>query len=141
MENLDQQLRKLYASVEGLIHYRKELTTNTGAFAKSAALLGNCEEHNSLSCALSHLAETHEKIEQLHAEQVNNDFYYLSEPLRDYIALIGVIREVFYQRVKVYQTWQHAQQTLAKKREAKTRSELLGKPDKVSQAQEEIVEV
>lgn len=138
---MDQQLRKLHASVEGLIHYRKELTSTTGSFAKSAAMLGNCEEHNSLSCALSHLAETHEKIEQLHADQSNNDFYYLSEPLKDYIALIGVIKEVFHQRVKVYQTWQHAQQTLTKKREAKGKLETTGRADKVPQAQDEILEV
>lgn len=140
IENLDQQLRKLHASVEGLIHCRKELTTSTGAFAKSAAMLGNCEEHNSLSCALSHLAETHEKIEQLHNDQANNDFFLLSEPLRDYISLIGVIKEVFHQRVKVYQSWQNAQQMLTKKREAKVRFEIAGKSDKIPQAQEEISE-
>lgn len=40
-------------------------------------MLGNCEEHTSLSCALSQLAETEEKIEQLYGEQANNDFLYL----------------------------------------------------------------
>lgn len=112
---MDQQLRKLLTSIEGLIHHRKELTTTTGAFAKSAAMLGNCEEHTALSCALSQLADTEEKIESLYNEQANNDFYHLSELLRDYVALIGVVKDVFHQRVKVYQTWQHAQQTLTKK--------------------------
>lgn len=138
---LDQQLRKLHASVEGLIHFRKELTTSTGTFAKSAAMLGNCEEHTALSCALSQLAETHEKIEHLHTDQANNDFYHLSEPLRDYIALIGVVKELFHQRVKVYQTWQHAQQMLNKKRQAKAHHELAQKKQASSQDQDEIVEV
>ncbi|XDA89867.1 hypothetical protein R6Z07F_019449 [Ovis aries] len=38
-ENLDQQLRKLHASVEALVCHRKELSANTAAFAKSAAML------------------------------------------------------------------------------------------------------
>ncbi|RWS27615.1 Sorting nexin-2-like protein [Leptotrombidium deliense] len=140
IDSLDQQLRKLYSSVEALIHHRKELTLTTGAFAKSAAMLGNSEEHTSLSCALSQLAETEEKIEQLYAEQVNRDVSYLSELLKDYIALIGAVKDVFHQRVKVYQTWQHAQQTLMKKRDQKVKLELAGRQDKISQINEEVLE-
>lgn len=135
------QLRKLHASVDALIHHRRELTLTTGAFAKSAAMLGNCEEHTSLSCALSQLADTEEKIEQLYADQTNSDFYCLSELLKDYINLIGSVKDIFHQRVKVYQTWQHAQQTLTKKREMKARLELAGKSDKLPLATEEVVEV
>jgi sorting nexin-1/2 len=131
----------LYASVEALIHHRKELTQTTGAFAKSAAMLGNCEEHTSLSCALSQLAETEEKIEQLYSQQVDNDFFYLAELLKDYIALIGAVKDVFHQRVKVFQTWQHSQQMLTKKREIKAKLELALKTDKISQANEEVIEV
>jgi sorting nexin-1/2 len=140
VENLDLQLRKLHASVEALIHHRRELTQTTGSFAKSAAMLGNCEEHTSLSCALSQLAETEEKIEQLYSDQVNHDFLYLSELLKDYISLIGAVKDVFHQRVKVFQTWQHAQQTLTKKREQKAKLELAGRTDKVPAATEEVVE-
>jgi len=38
------------------------LAQNTGAFAKSAAMLGNAEEHTALSRALSQLAEVEEKV-------------------------------------------------------------------------------
>jgi sorting nexin-1/2 len=140
IENLDQQLRKLYTSVEALIHHRKELTQTTGAFAKSAAMLGNCEEHTSLSCALSQLAETEEKMEQLYSKQVDNDFFYLAELLKDYIALIGAVKEAFHQRVKVFQMWQHSQHMLTKKREAKAKLELALKTDKISQANDEVIE-
>ena len=141
VDNLDQQLRKLHASVEALIHHRRELTCTTGQFAKSAAILGNCEEHTSLSCALSQLSETEEKLEQLYCEQANSDFFFLAETIKDYINLISVVKDVFHYRVKVYQTWQHAQQTLTKKREAKTRLELTGRTDKLAQATEEVTEV
>ncbi|CAG2121693.1 unnamed protein product, partial [Medioppia subpectinata] len=140
IESLDQQLKKLYTSVEALIHHRRELTQTTGAFAKSAAMLGNCEEHTSLSCALSQLAETEEKMEQLYSKQVDNDFFYLAELLKDYIALIGAVKEAFHQRVKVFQMWQHSQQMLTKKREAKAKLELALKTDKISQANDEVIE-
>lgn len=140
IENLDQQLRKLYASVDALIHHRKELSTSTGAFAKSCAILGNCEEHTSLSCALSQLAETEEKVEHVYNEQVNSDFMYLADLIKDYINLIGAVKDTFHQRVKVYQTWQHAQHQLTKKREAKARAELAGRSDKIAQANEEVHE-
>jgi sorting nexin-1/2 len=141
IENLDQQLRKLHASVEALIHHRRELTSTTGQFAKSAAILGNCEEHTSLSCALSQLSETEEKLEHLYGKQASADFYFLAETIKDYINLIAVVKEVFHYRVKVYQTWQHSQHTLNKKREAKTRLELTGRTDKLAQASEEVTEV
>lgn len=140
MENLDIQLKKLQASVDALIHHRKELTTCTGAFAKSCAILGNCEEHTSLSCALSQLADTEEKVEQVYQQQVNSDFMYMAELLKDYIGLIKAVKDVFHQRVKVYQLWLNAQQQLTSKREHKAKMELAGRTDKVAIANEEVVE-
>ncbi|OPJ88825.1 hypothetical protein AV530_009124 [Patagioenas fasciata monilis] len=93
-ENLDQQLRKLHASVEALVCHRKELSANTAAFAKSAAMLGNSEDHTALSRALSQLAEVEEKIDHLHQEQAFADFYVFSELLGDYIRLIAAVKPV-----------------------------------------------
>lgn len=72
---------------------------------------------------------------------MNSDFYYLAELVKDYINLIAVVKDVFHNRVKVFQTWQNAQQTLAKKKENKLKYEVSGKQDKVHQAEEEISEV
>ncbi|XP_043916694.1 sorting nexin-2 isoform X2 [Protopterus annectens] len=139
-ENLDQQLRKLHASVEALVCHRKELSANTSAFAKSAAMLGNSEDHTALSRALSQLAEVEEKIDQLHQEQAYADFYLFSELLGDYIRLITAVKGVFDQRMKCWQKWQDAQATLLKKREAEAKLQYGGKPDKLQQAKEEIRE-
>lgn len=134
LDNLDTQLRKLHTSVGALIHHRKLLKVTTGNFALSVAILGNAEEYTPLSFDLSKLATIKEKIEQLYADQVKNDFYLISELLHDYINFIAAIREVFQQRIKVYQNWQQAQQTLARKREQKQRNDLMaGKSDKLSQ--------
>ncbi|GLH07323.1 Uncharacterized protein GBIM_12811 [Gryllus bimaculatus] len=140
VENLDIQLRKLHASVETLVLHRKELAMFTAAFARSAATLSNCEEHTSLSRALAQLAEVEDKVETLHNDQANADFSVLCELLKDYVALIGAIKEVFHERVKIYQNWQHSQQMLNKKRELKAKLELSGKAEKGSLAGMEVIE-
>ncbi|CAG0891709.1 unnamed protein product [Darwinula stevensoni] len=140
IESLDSQLRKLHTSVEALAQYRKELASNTSIFSRSAALLSNCEEHSSLARALSQLSELEEKMEMIHSEQANADFFLLSELLKDYIGLMGAVKAAFHERVKTFQMWQHAQQTLVKKRENKARMELAGRTDRVAQAKEEVTE-
>lgn len=140
IEQLDCNLRNLHLSVETLVMHRKDLAVFIASFAKSAAMLSNCEEHTSLSRALSQLAETEEKIEALHNEQANADFSIFCELLKDYIALVGAIRDVFHERVKVYQTWQHSQLMLNKKREQKVKMELNMRTDKSSTANQEVAE-
>ncbi|KAJ1524568.1 hypothetical protein ONE63_011055 [Megalurothrips usitatus] len=140
MENLDIQLRKLHGSFESLVLHRKDLAGLTSSFAKSAAMLSNCEEHTALSRALSQLAETEEKVEAVHNDQANTDFSIMCELLKDYIALIGAVKDVFHERVKVYQNWQHAQLMLNKKREQKAKLELAGKPDRGNTAGVEVIE-
>lgn len=73
-----------------------ELSVSTAVFAKSAAMLGAAEEHTALSRALSQLAETEEKIEQLHKEQSEQDFFVMAELLKDYIALLGSVKVLEY---------------------------------------------
>uniref|UniRef100_A0A4W3IK81 Sorting nexin-2 n=1 Tax=Callorhinchus milii TaxID=7868 RepID=A0A4W3IK81_CALMI len=138
-ENLDQQLRKLHTSVDLLVCHRKELSANTAAFAKSAAMLGNSEDHTALSRALSQLAEVEEKIDQLHQDQAYADFYLFAELLSDYVRLISSVKGVFDHRMKCWQKWQDAQANL-QKREAEAKLQFANKPDKMQQAKEEIRE-
>lgn len=55
-------------------------------------MLGSSEDNTALSRALSQLAEVEEKIEQLHHEQANKDFFQLAELLSDYVRLLSVVR-------------------------------------------------
>lgn len=59
-------------------------------------MLGSSEDNTALSRALSQLAEVEEKIEQLHQEQANNDFFLLAELLSDYIRLLAIVRVSFF---------------------------------------------
>uniref|UniRef100_A0AAY4D2S6 Sorting nexin-2 n=2 Tax=Denticeps clupeoides TaxID=299321 RepID=A0AAY4D2S6_9TELE len=139
-ENLDAQFRKLHASVESLVCHRKELSLNTASFAKSAAMLGNSEDHTALSRALSQLAEMEEKMEQLHMDQAYADFYLFAELLGDYVRLLTAVKGVFDQRMKTWSKWQDAQLMLQRKREAEAKLQYANKPDKLQQAKDEIKE-
>ncbi|KAI4881051.1 hypothetical protein NFI96_030016 [Prochilodus magdalenae] len=141
VENEEQLLRRLHASVDSLVNHRKELCGNTAVFAKSVAMLGSSEENSALSRALSQLAEVEDKLEQLHQEQAFSDFFILTELLADYVRLLGAVRGCFEQRMKAWQRWQEAQSTLQKKREAEAKLLWANKPDKLQQAKEDIAEV
>ncbi|CAD7079738.1 unnamed protein product [Hermetia illucens] len=140
VENLDMHIQKLHTAIKALVSHRKDLAALTGGVAKSAAMLSTCEEHTGLSRALSQLADVEEKIEILRFEQANSDLYILSETLKDYIGLFGAIKDVFHERVKVFQNWQHAQLQLTKRRENKAKIELSGRNEKLDQAQKEVEE-
>ncbi|XP_051548190.1 sorting nexin-1a [Myxocyprinus asiaticus] len=140
VENEEQQMRKLHVMVESLVSHRKELSGSTAVFAKSMAMLGSSEDNTALSRALSQLAEVEDRIEQLHQEQAANDFFTFSELLADYIRLLGAVRGCFDQRMKSWQRWQDAQNTLQKKREAEAKLLWANKPDKLQQAKDEIAD-
>ncbi|XP_072527651.1 sorting nexin-1 [Salminus brasiliensis] len=140
VENEEQLLRRLHASVDSLVNHRKELCSNTAMFAKSVAMLGSSEENSALSRALSQLAEVEDKLEQLHQEQAFSDFFILTELLADYVRLLGAVRGCFEQRMKAWQRWQEAQTTLQKKREAEAKLLWANKPDKLQQAKEDLTE-
>ncbi|XP_051925094.1 sorting nexin-2 [Hippocampus zosterae] len=140
-ENLDAQLRKVHASVESLVCHRKELSQNAAQFAKSAAMLGNSEDHTALSRALSQLAEVEEKMEQQYQQQANADFFLLAELLGDYVRLLAAVKGVFEQRVKAWQRWQDTQLILQRKREAEVKLHFSNKADKLQQAKDDIKEL
>ncbi|VDN06447.1 unnamed protein product [Thelazia callipaeda] len=138
MEDMEQSLNKLLRVVESLISYRRELISGTDTFSKALAMLASCEENTSLARCLSYLTETYENIDQLHGTQSEKDFdlkFVLHAPF-----LLGITKfwELFFERVKIWQNWQSAQQNLTRKREIKARHELSGRTDKANQIIEEL---
>ena len=94
-DQLDLQLRKLHASTEALSEFRKNLAQSTGSVSRSLAILSGSEENSALSSAIAQLSTVQEKLEQVHYDQATADFYYLSELIKDYIGLVGAVKEVF----------------------------------------------
>ena len=71
------------------------LAISTGNISRSLAVLSGSEENSALSGAIAQLSTVQEKIEQIHFEQATADFYYLSELIKDYIGLVGAVKDVF----------------------------------------------
>ncbi|KAF3851541.1 hypothetical protein F7725_013313, partial [Dissostichus mawsoni] len=142
--NESDALRKLHASVESLVCHRKEyrimfwlqtefllsspeLSVNTAQFAKSAAMLGNSEDHTALSRALSQLAEVEEKIDQLHQDQANADFYLFSEACLTIVSRRGRSGRTV--------------RCSCRRNETEAKLQFNNKPDKLQQAKDEIKEL
>ena len=100
-EELALHLAKLHYSTESLAEYRRNLAISTGNISRSLAVLSGSEENSALSGAIAQLSTVQEKIEQIHMEQANADFYCLSEMIKDYIGLVGAVKEVFQVGTKI----------------------------------------
>jgi len=140
IDNLDLQLRKLLVATESLVDYRKALSGHTYSLSKSLGMLGSAEDNSKLAAAISQLAEVEEKVEKVHEQQAKDDFYLLSELIRDYIGIVGSVKDAFNERVKAWQSWQSVQRDLNKRRENKVKAELASKQDRVNQLRQEIAE-
>ncbi|XP_065837190.1 sorting nexin-2-like [Oscarella lobularis] len=138
LDALDGHLKKLITGIDSLVTHRRDLSSATEAFGKTAALLGTVEEHEPLARAMSQLAEIEGKIDSLHQEQASKDFFIFGELIREYIGLIGGIKICFNQRVKLFHAWQSAQATLLKKRESETKMKATGKTEKLPDLEREI---
>ena len=138
IEALDAHLRKLLTSVEVMVNERRILCNAGGSLASNLALLSQTEENNAVAGAISHLSELESKVHDINEKQWHCDYFLLGEMARDYIAIIMSIRNCFDLRVKIYQNWQAAQNTLVKKREQEAKLQSQGKHDKVAPVQAEI---
>ena len=140
IDSMELQLRKLHTAADTLVQRRHELAVSTGAFAQTTAALSATEEAHTLSRALAHLARVEEKAEQVHHRQAEADFYHFFELIKDYVALIGAVKNALNERNKSFQNWQHAQSMVLRKKEQKARLEMGGRAEKLPSANEEVIE-
>ena len=102
IEQLETQLRKLHHSTESLVMYRKDLGYATNNMGKAMAILSVSEENSALSAAIAQLSSVHEKISSIHHDQASVEFYELSELIKDYLGLVGAVKDVFHVSFSVY---------------------------------------
>lgn len=135
------QLAKLHRSTESLVDYRRSLASNTLALSKSLAVLSGSEENSGLSAAIAQMSSVQEKVAYIHNDQASAEFFQLSELIKDYVGLIGAVKDIMQERVKAWQAWQGATSSLTKKREAMARAELQMKSDRVAVIRQEIADM
>ncbi|KAJ3081800.1 Vacuolar protein sorting-associated protein 5 [Quaeritorhiza haematococci] len=142
LEILETQLRALLRAIEGLVRQRKELGSAALEFGESVLSLANIEVDRPLSRNLTVLGNIHKKVKELHEKQAKYDFNFLAATIDEYIRLIGSIKVAFSAREKAFQTWQTAETSLAKKRDALLRLKAASKTrsDKIASVGAEIEE-
>ncbi|CAF0916542.1 unnamed protein product, partial [Didymodactylos carnosus] len=139
--NLHNHLKQLYSSFNYLFTQRKEAAQAASQLSKCLNLLATIEEHPLLSSALIELANVEEKVENVQTDHAHQEFFLITELLKDYISLIDMVNMTFHERIKLYHHWQQSEETLRKKRETKTKLEQTNKnPDKLPQAEMDIHE-
>ena len=75
--------------------------------AKFRQIWSHSRQKNVLLCCWSSRVE--EKVELVHRNQAEADTFHLFDLIKDYVALIGAIREALNERNKAFQTAQNAQ--------------------------------
>ncbi|CAI2355552.1 unnamed protein product [Caenorhabditis sp. 36 PRJEB53466] len=142
IDELDEALRKLYVVTESLVSSRRDMAISGEQLGKALSMLAACEESTTLSKALSGLTDITESVSMVWGKQADADNSKFSESIYEYITLISALKEVFSERVRAWQMWQDAQQTLARKRDQKTKIDLSsgGRNERSDQLKTEIEE-
>lgn len=138
IDTLEMHLKKLHSAIETLVNEKRNLCNSGGKLASNLALLSQAEDNTAVASAISQLSELEHKLQNLNEDQWKIDYFIIGELARDYISLIGSIKNCFGIRIKSFQTWQHAQNMLMKKREQELKLQGHGKAEKVIQVQAEI---
>jgi sorting nexin-1/2 len=137
--DLQTHLKHLYSQFNTLFANRKEAAQALKHFSTALNHLATTEEHALLSSALVELANLEEKIDQINNDQLLKEYSILTELIKEYVSLLDMVQLAFHERIKVHQQWLHAEDTLKKKRETKTKLEQSPKgADKIPQAEMEI---
>ena len=90
---------------EAVAATRRELALATGSFAAATSALATTEDSNNLSKALSNLAIVEEKVEKVQHRQADADHLHLFELFKDYVGLMGAVRDALTERQKAFQVY------------------------------------
>ncbi|KAI9256558.1 Vps5 C terminal like-domain-containing protein [Phascolomyces articulosus] len=141
LETLENQLKALLKSVEGVVKQRKELGGSIADFGESMIPLASAELDRGLSTHLMVLADVQKRMKELHEQQAHHDVLTLEHTIDEYIRIIGSIKLAFNARIKAYQAYQQAESDLQKKQTAYDRlNSQSKKPERLAIAEQEINE-
>ncbi|KAI8146317.1 Vps5 C terminal like-domain-containing protein [Fennellomyces sp. T-0311] len=141
LEALENQLKTLLKSVEGVVKQRKDLGGAIADFGESMIPLASAELDRGLSTHLMVLADVQKRMKELHEQQAHHDVLTLEHTIDEYIRIIGSIKLAFNARIKAYQAYQQAESDVQKKQAVYDRlSSQSKKPERLAAAEQEISE-
>jgi len=127
IEDMDELLGHLLTSIESMMEFRRDISAKCDQLGKSLKVLVDTEEHDSIKQLFIKHADLHGSLAIAECHKAEMDFHQLVVPLKEQLRLTGVLKEVFFERVKCHQKWQNMLENITKKRESKLRLELAGK--------------
>jgi len=98
--NLEAQLSNVAKHTASLMKRGKELSTHLGDFGLAFTLLGK-HETEALHAALSKMGHTADQLSLLTTDQVEKEQRYFEEPIGDYLAILGAVKEAIDRRNQV----------------------------------------
>ena len=57
-------------------------------------MLSGSEENSGLSAAIAQMSSVQEKVAYIHNDQASAEFFQLSELIKDYVGLIGAVKDI-----------------------------------------------
>ncbi|XP_067139427.1 sorting nexin-2-like [Centruroides vittatus] len=100
LDTLEDNLKKWLNSIATVICQRQALSSGLGEIARATALVAGCEENNIFSRLLYKVAEAQKETEELQLQEAESDYGTLYELIKDYIILLDVVKQIFWDRLK-----------------------------------------
>jgi hypothetical protein len=116
---LETQLVVLAKATTQLIRRRKELAQAHTEFAAAASLVGSCEADldSFISTSFIRIAQISDHMSVLHDDLGRSDTSSFEEALKDYIRILGAVKDMLNDRDEVLLEYQNASRTLESKRD------------------------
>ncbi|PLB40050.1 sorting nexin 1 [Aspergillus candidus] len=116
LDALENQLKALMKSIDGVVAQRKGLAEAAGDFSGSLQALAAVELSPALSSPLYGLSDLQVRIRELYERQAQQDVLTLGITIDEYLRLIGSIKTAFSQRQKAYHSWHAAEAEMQKRK-------------------------
>lgn len=138
IENLEVNLKNFYQAIELIINQRIDIVNIIEQVSLAIEELANVEISKKTSELLFAFNDIELKLKD-NLDRINlQDHLTLGFTIEEYLRIIGSIKYIFDQRLKIYQTFQNYQADLAKKKTQLSKSKLKNQVDKIGQLNFEI---
>lgn len=117
MLELENQLKALTKTIEGMVKQRKEMGQACTKFGESLLSLSTVETNPSLTTALRQIGSVQKKIKEIHDHQAKQEVILLLHTAEEYIRNTGSIKIAYNTRLRSLLNWKNQEVELKKKKD------------------------
>eukprot|EP00743_Colponemidia_sp_Colp-15_P004107 GILK01004432.1.p1 GENE.GILK01004432.1~~GILK01004432.1.p1 ORF type:complete len:534 (+),score=93.84 GILK01004432.1:25-1602(+) len=140
LTNLETQLINVHRNAEKLVARLSDTAGGLFEFGLASTLLGQCES-NGVGSSLNRLGSTADRLSVTCHEEVERETLYFEEPLKDYIRIVGAVKDALKTRTTALTALSAAEHNLDAKRTKSAKLAMQGgknMQDKQKQAEREV---